>query len=75
MAVDHSVEKDQSTRLKDLRAKRDSKAVETALDEVRSTAAADGNLLYPMKTALERNATLGEVSAALADVFGKYRPS
>jgi methylmalonyl-CoA mutase N-terminal domain/subunit len=75
MAVDHSVEKDQSTRLKDLRAKRDSKAVETALDEVRSTAAADGNLLYPMKTALQLGATLGEVSAALADVFGKYRPS
>jgi hypothetical protein len=27
-----------------------------------------------MKTALLRNATLGEVSAALADVFGRYRP-
>jgi methylmalonyl-CoA mutase, N-terminal domain len=74
MAVDHSVEKDQSVRLKSLRAARDAKAVESALDDVRSTAAGDGNLLYPMKTALQRDATLGEVSAALEDVFGKYRP-
>jgi methylmalonyl-CoA mutase N-terminal domain/subunit len=75
MPVDHTVEKDQSTRLKELRGKRDAKEVEAALDKVRTTAAGDGNLLYPMKVALQRSATLGEVSAALADVFGRYRPS
>jgi len=75
MVVDHSVERDQAARLKSLRAKRDAKAVEAALDDVRSAAAGDDNLLYPMKTALQRNATLGEVSGALVDVFGRYRPS
>ena len=33
-----------------------------------------GNLLYPMKEALRVGATLGEVSDALRDVFGVYRP-
>ena len=32
------------------------------------------NLLHPMKAALQANATLGEVSDALRDVFGVYRP-
>jgi methylmalonyl-CoA mutase N-terminal domain/subunit len=40
------------------------------------TAAARGsqNLLYPMKEALRANATLGEVSDALREVFGIYQP-
>jgi methylmalonyl-CoA mutase N-terminal domain/subunit len=74
MVVDHSVEEAQSARLAALRSERDARAVESALDDVRTAAAGDVNLLYPMKTALLRNATLGEVSAALADVFGRYRP-
>jgi methylmalonyl-CoA mutase, N-terminal domain len=31
-------------------------------------------VLYPMKAALQANATLGEVSDALRDVFGVHRP-
>lgn len=40
------------------------------------TAAAKGtaNLLYPMKESLRAGATLGEVSDALREVFGLYRP-
>jgi methylmalonyl-CoA mutase N-terminal domain/subunit len=30
--------------------------------------------MYPMKEALRADATLGEVSDALRDVFGVYRP-
>jgi methylmalonyl-CoA mutase N-terminal domain/subunit len=72
--VDRSVEEAQLKRLADLRARRDERAVAAALDAVREAAAGDANLLYPMKGALERDATLGEVSAALVDVFGRYRP-
>ena len=32
------------------------------------------NLLHPMRGALAARATLGEVSDALRDVFGEYRP-
>ena len=43
--------------------------------EVGRVAAEGGNLLYPMKVALERRATLGEVSGVLEGVFGKHRPT
>jgi methylmalonyl-CoA mutase N-terminal domain/subunit len=42
---------------------------------VRAAARGSDNLLYPMKAALKANATLGEVSDALRDVFGVYRPA
>ena len=42
----------------------------TCADAARGTQ----NLLYPMKEALRANATLGEVSDALRDVFGVYQP-
>ena len=41
---------------------------------VRATAArGSANLLYPMKTALARLATLGEVADVLREEFGEYR--
>jgi len=73
--VDRSVQDEQVGRLADLRTRRDDIAVTAALDEVRAVAAGAGNVLYPMKAALVARATLGEVSAALGDVFGRYRPS
>jgi methylmalonyl-CoA mutase, N-terminal domain len=41
---------------------------------VHATARGADNLLFPMKVALEAGATLGEVSAALESVFGRYAP-
>jgi methylmalonyl-CoA mutase N-terminal domain/subunit len=73
--VDRSVEEAQLVRLADLKARRDGTATEAALEQLRSVAEGTGNLLYPMKEALIGGATLGEVSAALTDVFGRYRPS
>jgi methylmalonyl-CoA mutase N-terminal domain/subunit len=65
----------QAGRLRALRAGRDAAAVDAALRAVRETAAGDGNLLYPMRDALQARATLGEVSDALREVFGTYAPS
>jgi methylmalonyl-CoA mutase N-terminal domain/subunit len=45
------------------------------LDDVRDAARGTQNLLHPMRAALAAKATLGEVSDALRDVFGEYRPS
>jgi methylmalonyl-CoA mutase N-terminal domain/subunit len=72
--IDPEVERSRVEALAAMRARRDSAAVAAALDEVRRVAEGEGNLLYPMKTALQREATLGEVSGVLADVFGHYRP-
>jgi methylmalonyl-CoA mutase, N-terminal domain len=65
----------QVARVRELRATRDQPAVEKALVAVTDTARGSDNLLPPMKEALRVRATLGEVSDALRDVFGEYRPT
>ncbi|HEY6680761.1 MAG TPA: methylmalonyl-CoA mutase family protein, partial [Actinomycetota bacterium] len=65
----------QIERLRTLRASRDDAAVGAGLAAVAGTASSTDNLLPPMKEALRARATLGEVSDALRDVFGEYRPT
>jgi methylmalonyl-CoA mutase, N-terminal domain len=74
LRVDPSIEADQRSRLEALRAKRDGAAVERALAELKATAAGDGNVLPPMRTALKELATVGEVCGALREVWGTYSP-
>jgi methylmalonyl-CoA mutase N-terminal domain/subunit len=73
--IDPALQRDQVERLRALRASRDQAGVEAALDEVRSAARGTQNLLVPMREALKRRATLGEVSDVLRAVFGEYRSS
>ena len=63
----------QVERLVELRAGRGGAAVSDALRAVEETARGSDNLLLPMREALRRRATLGEVSDALRRVFGEYR--
>jgi methylmalonyl-CoA mutase N-terminal domain/subunit len=65
----------QIERLRTLRASRDDAAVRASLAAVARAARSTENLLPPMKEALRARATLGEVSDALRDVFGEYRPT
>jgi len=74
LKIDPERERNQVKRLTAFKAARDASRVAAALDDVRAAARGSDNLLYPMKTALKANATLGEVSDALRDVFGVYRP-
>ncbi len=74
LRVDPEVEQRQVAALAAFKAARDHDAVDEALEAVRRAASSTDNLLYPMKVALERHATVGEVSAALEDVFGRYHP-
>jgi methylmalonyl-CoA mutase N-terminal domain/subunit len=64
----------QQDRLRALRAGRDQRAVDRALEAVGEAARGTENLLYPMKDALRAGATLGEVSDSLRSVFGEYHP-
>ncbi|MBI2168487.1 MAG: methylmalonyl-CoA mutase [Actinobacteria bacterium] len=73
--IDPELERRQSQRVAELRERRDSAAVKKALEDVRSAARGDANLLYPMKDALRAFATLGEVSDVLREEFGVYQPS
>ncbi len=63
----------QVERLEQLRAARDSEKVEQALDALRRGAKAKENLLALAVEAARVRATLGEISQALEDVFGRYQ--
>ena len=65
----------QVERVRALKRRRDEAGVRAALDDVVTAARGSANLLYPLKTALSRLATLGEVADALRGVFEEYRPS
>jgi methylmalonyl-CoA mutase N-terminal domain/subunit len=64
----------QVARVRDIKSRRDANAVRVALDDVATAARGSANLLYPMKIALSRLATLGEVADALRGPFGEYHP-
>jgi len=71
---DPSLEQGQLASLKAYKANRDQELVAARLAAISEAARGTGNLLYPMKEALRVDATLGEVSDALRDVFGVYQP-
>jgi methylmalonyl-CoA mutase N-terminal domain/subunit len=73
--IDPALQRDQVGRLRRLRAERDQAAVDVALADVVAAARGTQNLLVPMREALKRRATLGEVSDVLREVFGVYQPS
>jgi methylmalonyl-CoA mutase N-terminal domain/subunit len=72
--LDPAMQAAQVGRVRRVRAERDQGAVAAALDEVRVAARGTSNLLGPMREALRRMATLGEVSDVLREEFGVHRP-
>ncbi len=72
--IDEAQQRAQVARVKDVKANRDNDAVRAALDDLTTAARGSANLLYPMKTALSRMATLGEVADVLRAEFGTYQP-
>jgi len=75
LRVDPAIEAEQVGRLGQLRASRDSGAVEAALSRLREAATGTDNVLYPLKEALRLRATVGETCHALRDVWGRYQPA
>jgi methylmalonyl-CoA mutase len=62
----------QVARLAKVRAERDEDVCKAALDALRDGAKGDANLLALSVEAARARATLGEISLALEDVFGRY---
>jgi methylmalonyl-CoA mutase, N-terminal domain len=73
MKVDPAGEERQVASLKAFRAKRNGTATKQALEAVRAAAKGKENLMPPILAAVKAEATLGEISDALRDVFGEYR--
>jgi methylmalonyl-CoA mutase N-terminal domain/subunit len=73
--IDPNLQRSQVERLEKVRQERDQGAVDATLAEVEAAARGSQNLLVPMKAALARMATLGEVSDVLRGVFGEFHPT
>jgi len=67
------VRRQQIARLERLRAERDDQRVRAALDALRAGAEGDANLLELCVDAARARASLGEISQAMEDVFGRHR--
>jgi methylmalonyl-CoA mutase N-terminal domain/subunit len=74
LSIDPALQAAQVARTRRVRAERDQQAVDNALRDVDAAARGTHNLLPPMKEALRRMATLGEVSDVLRGVFGVHHP-
>lgn len=72
--IDVDQQRAQEQRVRELKNRRDNAAVAAALEDLRTAARGSANLLYPMKEALRRLATLGEVADVLREEFGTYQP-
>jgi len=75
LRVDPESEREQVGRLKAFKADRDSEVVGRRLEEIREAARGSDNLLPPLRQALKDRCSLGEVCAAMRDVFGEYHPT
>jgi methylmalonyl-CoA mutase, N-terminal domain len=73
LAIDEALERKQVERVRALRARRDSSAVEQALAQLKRDAAADDvNLMPPIIEASKAYVTMGEMCDALREVWGVW---
>ncbi|MBZ5641066.1 MAG: methylmalonyl-CoA mutase [Acidobacteriia bacterium] len=73
LRVDETLRRERAERLGALRARRDAASAAEALLGVESAAGSGANLLPPILGAVERLATLGEISDRLRAVLGTHR--
>jgi methylmalonyl-CoA mutase N-terminal domain/subunit len=74
LTVDPILEKGQLLELEKLRKERDSRKVETILNELEAQAKGTENLIPVICQAVDAYATVGEISNAMRKAFGKFRP-
>ena len=75
LRIDPEVERAQVARVQAIRARRDDTKTKAALSEVERRARGTENLMPAILTAVEAQATVGEISDAMRRVFGEYRES
>lgn len=74
LKVDPATEQAQVERLKAFKADRDQALAQQRLQQLRDAAAGSDNLLPHIREALKDRCSIGEVCAAMRDVFGTYQP-
>jgi len=75
LKVDPAVEEKQTKQIDELKENRDSKAVETSLEDLKKACETDENVMPYILKAVKAYATLGEISDVMREVFGEYQQS
>jgi methylmalonyl-CoA mutase, N-terminal domain len=70
--IDDSIRTAQIQKIEALKQKRDNAAVAQALQKIKNAAQGNDNLMPYILDAVEKYATLGEISDTLREVFGEY---
>jgi methylmalonyl-CoA mutase N-terminal domain/subunit len=73
--IDEDLERQQVERVRALRARRDAQRWLAAIDRVKEHARSGANLMPVILEAVESYATVGEIAAAMREVFGEYQES
>ena len=73
LKIGPDVEQDQVARLADLRKSRDPFKMAGALEELQEAASCSENVMPSLIAAVKAKATVGEICAALKEIFGIYR--
>ena len=72
LQISHQVETEQCDRLTKFKKNRNAEDVKRALENVRSAARSDKNVMSSLVDGALANCTLGEMVQAMADVYGRY---
>jgi methylmalonyl-CoA mutase N-terminal domain/subunit len=72
LKIDPNLERDQIERLQSLRNRRNTPKTMEAIAEVEQAAKDGSNLMPKILTAVEADATLGEIADAMRKIFGEY---
>lgn len=75
LSVDPVLEKVQKERLAKLRQERDQAKADDLLSRIKSAAEGSDNLMPLLVECVEGDLTLGEITGALREVWGEYRPA
>ncbi len=73
--IDESLERKQIERVRALRARRDKTRWQSSLNQIRDHARSGQNLMPAILQAVESYATVGEIAAAMREIFGEYQES
>ena len=71
--IPEEVAENQIKRLKELKGRRDNEQVEKCLGAIKEVAKEGENTMYPTLEAVRAYATVGEICAAMQEVYGTYR--
>ncbi len=73
LRIDDSIRVAQSEKLRALRARRNSVATNSALQQLKQTAMDGGNVMPVVIEAVEHYATLGEIADTLRNIYGEHQ--